>query len=144
MKLAKDYPIRLVCQLLHRAKGDDLLAGFEELAQLVEVPAAQQYDEFPDVPKWKDFSPRIGGAWDIFGTGKTVLRAGYGIYYNLRIMVSRTAGCIQPLQKITDRYLEKLDIRLCCNSVKQNRTFSGLCLYFWASQDPFASRVNPA
>jgi carboxypeptidase family protein len=47
------------------------------------------------IPK-KDFAPRFGFAYDVFGKGRTVLRGGYGIFWNNPLTGTSSAKPINP------------------------------------------------
>ena len=53
-----------------------LARAFQEL-QAIHSPWASHLPGNDD----KDFSPRVGVAWDVTGSGKHIVRAGYGLYY---------------------------------------------------------------
>jgi len=49
----------------------------------IEMPAGpyvgpRRFDDVRDVPNWKDINPRVGGAFDLFGNGRTALKANLG------------------------------------------------------------------
>src|SRR5262245_55379971 len=52
----------------------------------------KHYDEVPDVPSWKDLSPRLGVSWDLTGKGRSVLRANFGHYVASESTATATAN----------------------------------------------------
>jgi hypothetical protein len=59
---------------------NNLLSNFNPAVGLVQVGS-------PGLPRlydrdWNNFSPRLGLAWNVHGKGKTVVRAGWGLFYD--------------------------------------------------------------
>ncbi len=55
-------------------------------------------------PDLNNFAPRLGIAWDVFGTGKTVVRSGGGLFYSSRLpgLFLNDASISQPFSLRTD------------------------------------------
>jgi hypothetical protein len=58
------------------------------------VPA-RSYDRISDLPNWKDISPRVGVAYDVFGNGRTALKVNFAKY--LRKEGTGIADALNPL-----------------------------------------------
>jgi hypothetical protein len=62
------------------------------------VPA-RSFPQVSNVPNWKDISPRLGLAWDVFGTGKTAVKTSVSRY--LRSDQGAFAESVAPMGPTT-------------------------------------------
>lgn len=62
------------------AERDNLLSNFDPQRGLVLV-GTNGLDRLYE-PDYNNFSPRLGLAWDVTGRGRTVVRAGWGLFYD--------------------------------------------------------------
>jgi hypothetical protein len=66
-----NYGVRLDF-LNSRVDAQDIVAG--------PFTPARSFDAVENVPNWKDVDPRFGMVWDLFGNGKTAVKASVGRY----------------------------------------------------------------
>ena len=67
---------------------DNLFGGFNPTTGLVQSPTIN--------PDYRDFSPRVGLAWDVRGNGKTVVRSAFSLMYPTAIFSTVTGATGNP------------------------------------------------
>jgi hypothetical protein len=66
------------------SEAHNLLGGFDQTIGMVQVGSKQLPSLYNG--DHKNFSPRVGAAWDVTGKGTTIVRAGYSLVYDLLTM----------------------------------------------------------
>jgi hypothetical protein len=71
--------------------------------------------------KWGSIVPRIGATYDLFGTGKTVLKANYGMYrFNPGVGVAASANPNQQVKNVTYQWL---DNKVCAGCIPGDKIY---------------------
>ena len=73
----------------------------EQHAAAVRFAGVRDFPRVNDVPNWKDISPRLGVSYDLFGSGRTVVKWSMGRY--LESVATGAADAINPLSETTTR-----------------------------------------
>jgi hypothetical protein len=60
---------------------------------------SKTYEGFGNAPHWRDLSPRLGFAYDLFGNGRTALKVGASKYLNAETV--STAGSVNPINTLS-------------------------------------------
>jgi hypothetical protein len=78
----------------------DYFNGYVPAQQLpaVQFLAAREFEPVHDVPAWKDVNPRIGASYDLFGNGRTAVKASLGRYVeNAGTVIGAITGANNPI-----------------------------------------------
>ena len=108
----------------------DYFNGFVPETRLAAGPFVPERDfaRVDCVPCWKDINPRLGLAWNVFGTGKTALKAGIGRYVEAdRYYTQRDNNPVQTSVNTTTRTWTDLNQNLLPDCDLANPLANGEC-----------------
>ena len=87
---------------------------FSEIASGIVFPECEDGQAargcYGEVQNWKDISPRVGVAWDVFGNGRTAVKASIARYVNgQQVAVARQINPVEALSRTDVRPWTDLD-----------------------------------
>ena len=116
---------RLTVDLGLRFDTFSAVANAQTLGAGYFVPA-RSYPEVRDVPNWKNLNPRLGGSYDLFGDGRTAVKASFGRYSTGTSSKGNNGyALIQPIQRV---------------AMQANRTWNDS---FFGPGDPRTGNLKP-